>query len=111
MTRLPWPEWDAWDEYNQSILEESNAHRIDLKVHGDGAWPDLEAKPDRVHWQHGFSMCGLTAGMESGRPSVAIRIDLPDGRVVVAECSLGLLEMAVRALRAAHPEPAGSSQA
>lgn len=41
---------------------------------------------------------GLKAGMASGKPSVAIRLDLPDGKVVIAETSLALFLGAASAL-------------
>jgi hypothetical protein len=46
----------------------------------------------------------LDGGMKSGRPSVAIRLDLPDGRTVVAETSARLFCVAARAIMAKHPE-------
>jgi hypothetical protein len=42
----------------------------------------------------------LAGGMAGGRPSVAIRLDLPDGRTVVAETSFRLFMTAAAALKA-----------
>lgn len=66
------------------------------------AWPDLAEHPERLIWlsndEPPIQIGALEAGMTSGRPSVAIRIDLPDGRIVVAETSLRLFQMANAAL-------------
>ena len=67
-------------------------------------WPDLDAKRDQLTWLNGsddppIQIGALEGGMVGGRPSVAIRIDLPDGRIVVAETSLRLFQMANAALR------------
>lgn len=66
-------------------------------------WPDLEAKADRLTWlteneREPIQIGALEGGMIDGRPSVAIRIDLPDGRIVVAETSLRLFQVANAAL-------------
>jgi hypothetical protein len=73
---------------------------IELKLDGEGAWPDLVEKREHGELIHvgGFELGALEAGMESGRPSIAIRIDLPDGRVVIAESSLRLFLTAYEAL-------------
>ena len=76
---------------------------LDIILHGDGCWPDLKEHPDRVIHIAGdahIAMAALPGGMTSGKTSVAIRIDLPDGRVVVAETSLALLGTAVDMFRA-----------
>ena len=66
-------------------------------------WPDLDAKRDQLTWLSGnddppIQIGALEGGMVGGRPSVAIRIDLPDGGIVVAETSLRLFQMANAAL-------------
>jgi hypothetical protein len=82
---------------------------IDLKLVGDKAWPDIK---DRhiIHLGNDAPPIGLTVlegGMASGKPSVAIRLDLPDGRIVVAETSLALLETSIKAIRARYPSENG----
>lgn len=62
----------------------------------EGKWPDLADKT-LLHVQD-FAVGGLAGGMESGKPSVAIRIDLPTGQVVFAETSLALFLTAADAL-------------
>lgn len=73
-----------------------------INLEGDGAWEDLAQRPDDViHLSNDappIQVAGLAGGMQSGKPSVAIRIDLPDGKVVVAETSLALFLGAASAL-------------
>lgn len=76
---------------------------LDIILHGDGCWPDLKEKRDQViHLAEGahIAIAALPGGMTNGKTSVSIRIDLPDGRVVVAETSLTLLGTAVDMFRA-----------
>lgn len=55
----------------------------------DGVWKDLQDKKNQViHVTDGISIGRLSHGMQSGKSSVAIRIDLPDGKVVIAETSM-----------------------
>ena len=73
---------------------------LDLHIEGDNCWPDLKEK--------GYigttitSIAGLPKGTVEGRPSVAIRVDLPDGRVVLAETTLRLFLRAAEALAARY---------
>lgn len=79
---------------------------ISLKLDGDGAWPDLM---DRgvIHLGDDteIGLCVLPKGMTSGRPSVAFRLDLPDGQVVVAEASWRVLAVAVQGIAARYGWP------
>lgn len=72
---------------------------------GDGAWPDIAQKVERGEVIHlvgeGLQLALLPGGMSSGAASVMLRIDLPDGRVVIAETSMALLETAVRTFQGA----------
>lgn len=52
-----------------------------------------------------ITISGLPDGMTSGAPSVALFIELPDGRVVFAETSLKLLLTAADALVARFGDP------
>ena len=66
---------------------------------GDDAWVDLKdwvesgdprlvmAMGNDTVWQLTF----LERGMESGAASIGLRLDLPDGRIVVAETSWAAL--------------------
>ncbi len=70
------------------------------------AWPDLH-KGDRTvhHTTEPIGVTGLMGGMESGKPSVALRIDLQDGSSVIAETSLALFLSAADALKARYGDP------
>lgn len=72
----------------------------------DPVWPDL-AGEKIVHLGTGarpIELAVLDAGMQSGKPSVVLRIDLPDGTHVVAETSARLLCTAARAINARYPD-------
>jgi len=80
-----------------------------LKIHldGDGCWPDLAGRElVRLELQE---VAMLAGGMSSGKSSVSFRLDLPDGRTVIAEQSLDQLEAFVRACRAREQYLAGQS--
>ena len=80
---------------------------INLKLDGDGAWPELAqaiannlvAKAVSIH------IAGLARGMVSGKPSVTIRFDLDDGTFAIAETSLALFLMAADGLKARYGDP------
>ena len=77
----------------------------ELHIHlvGDNCWPDLVEKRDKViHITDDMEIAALSGGMTSGRPSVALRINLPDGQVVVAELSMRLFLMAAHAFTARY---------
>lgn len=80
-------------------------------LEGDGAWPDLrEATRDGrvIHLDHGsppIQVAYLPEGTVRGEPSVTIRVDLPDGRVVLAETTLALFLQAADLFRARHRRP------
>jgi hypothetical protein len=80
---------------------------IKLDLDGDDAWEDLADRRDQIiHLpDEPIRLAVLDGGMVSGRPSVALRLDLPDGRVVIAETSLALLSASVRAIWARYGEP------
>lgn len=85
---------------------------LHIHLDGEGAWPDLAGRDDVIHLADAarFEMGGLAGGMQSGAASVAFRLDLPDGRVVVAETSWRLFAMAFHAFAArfgAQPDAAG----
>ena len=79
--------------------------QIKLILDDDEAWPDLkikefhhlgnDAKPIQV--------ATLEDGLQSGRPSVAIRIDLNDGQIIVAETTARLFCLASKAIMAKYP--------
>lgn len=78
---------------------------LDLPIHldGDGCWPDLVDEP--VIETQKMEVAVLSQGMASGAPSVAVRVDLPDGRSVVAQTSLKLFLTAADAFKARYGDP------
>ncbi len=77
------------------------AQVIRVNIAGDGAFSDLVDKMDQVtHLTGPFTIAALNKGMTSGAPSVALRFDLPDGRVVIQEISLRTLLVAVATIHA-----------
>jgi hypothetical protein len=78
---------------------------IHLLLEGDGAFRDLQGKEDQViHLTAPFTVAALDRGTTGGNPSVMIRIDLPDGRVVLQETTAKLWFTVARALRGRFPE-------
>ena len=81
--------------------------RLDIRLDGDGCWPDLNGKgPDQVIMVDNLAIAFLAGGMSSGKPSLTLRIDLPDGRSVITQTSLELFQQAARVFgaKAAHLE-------
>ena len=74
-----------------------------IKMDGDNAWPDLRGKTIH-HVKEKLEVAVLDKGMTSGRPSVAIRLDLEDGSSVIAETSARLFCAAAKALMAKYPD-------
>lgn len=84
-----------------------------VKLSGERpAWPDLsDHLQDVIHIANDPvrmpELAVLEGGMASGKPSVALRIDLPDtAQVVVLELSWDTLALAVRAIAARVGWPA-----
>lgn len=69
----------------------------------ESAWPDLEA--DFIHTTEPIGVTALEKGMKSGKPSVAFRIKLPDGKYVIAETSLALFLTAADAIKIRYGDP------
>ena len=67
---------------------------INVILEGDSCWEDLadKIKSDKVIWlrEGVISIAALSKGMKSGKPSISIRIELPDGRTLMAETSMRL---------------------
>jgi hypothetical protein len=76
---------------------------IDLRLDQDGCWPDIGAKRQAGLLRISEAPIGialLTEGMQSGRPSVSFRIDLPDGQLVLVQTSFRALYVALQAMEA-----------
>ena len=62
---------------------------INLILDGDGAFFDLQGREgDIIHRKAPFTVVALPRGMRSGHPSLAIRIDLPEKKVLIQETSV-----------------------
>lgn len=74
---------------------------LTIKLDGDQCWPDLAEKRDagQLIQTETLEVALLPGGMASGKASVAIRIELPDGRTVIAQTSQELFDAAARAFR------------
>lgn len=74
---------------------------LSLNLNGDNAWPDLKDRP--VHnYNEPIEMVLLDGGMASGKPSVAIRLDI-DGGSIIAQTSAALFVNAARLIEAKYP--------
>jgi hypothetical protein len=84
--------------------------QMELILEGDGAWPDLAERMRRGRVIHlgndapPIQIAALAGGMASGQPSVMLRLELPDGRTVLAETSLRLFLLAAHALAGRYPQ-------
>lgn len=78
---------------------------LNIILDGDNCWPDLRQGKKMHHLKGGFAVAGLWSGMTSGEPSVAFRMDLDDGSVVVAETSLALFLSAADVLKSKYGDP------
>jgi hypothetical protein len=77
---------------------------VSLLADGEGLWGDLMDKdPDKVLWdQHDkLTIARLPGGTVDGNDSVCIRLDMPDGTVVLTQMTLRLLGTVADALRQA----------
>jgi hypothetical protein len=69
-------------------------------------WPDLK-RENCIHLGNDappVRLAVLDKGLESGRPSIALRLDLPDGKTVIAETTARLFCSAARAIMARYPD-------
>lgn len=73
---------------------------IKLKLNGEGAFFDLigRDKSDIIHRKAPFTVAALAKGMKSGHPSLAIRIDLPEKKVLIQETSVAAWLAVARAI-------------
>lgn len=71
--------------------------KMTIDLNGDGCWPDID--PGNIVPAEVDGVAALSGGMTSGLPSVSFRINLPDGRVVIAQTSMRLFLAAADAFR------------
>lgn len=82
---------------------ESDMIPLDVILDGDNCWPDLK---ERGFTEGEFTaVAALPQGTVQGRPTVAVRVELPDGTVVLAETTLALFLTAADAMKARHGDP------
>lgn len=82
---------------------------LSVFLDGDGGLTDWVDR-DKIHLGNNappIRILALSGGMTSGRPSIAIGIELPDGRVVVAETGMRLFLAAAKAFEARYQEELG----
>lgn len=74
---------------------------MDIKLDGDGQWPDLADGKRKVHRVDDgiLRVVTLKGGLKSGNPSVALRLDLPNGETIIAQTSVRLWQQAAAAMR------------
>lgn len=80
---------------------------MNIILDGDNAWPDLREKvaDGTLPETEAVSVACLPRGMNSGKPTVAIRLDLPDGTAVIGQTSLALFLTAADAFKARYGDP------
>ena len=83
---------------------------LKLILDAEPHWPELAQQRERlIHLENSappIQIASLPGGMASGKTSVCLRLDLPDGRVVLAQTSLALFLTAAAALEAKYPQEA-----
>jgi hypothetical protein len=82
---------------------------IDIQLDGDNCWPDLDAKADAgqvsvaelvgVALLPDAIVTNMLTGAERRVPAVTLRLHLPDGRIVLAQLKVEMLETLARAMR------------
>lgn len=77
---------------------------IELSLDGEGAWPDLVGKTV-VRQKTAVKIAALSGGVVSGKPSVAIRLDVAPDVVIVGETSVALFLQVADALKAKYGDP------
>jgi hypothetical protein len=77
---------------------------MNVRLDGDGCWPDLVEKNrqgkliDLMNGESPIQFALLRKGMASGKSSVTLRLDLPDGRTVLSQTSMALFEQGAKIL-------------
>jgi hypothetical protein len=80
--------------------------QISVILDGPGAWPDLDWQKVVHVAEDGppVQVAVFAKGMVTGRPSVVLRMDLPDGQTVLAQTSARLFCSAARIVMAQYPD-------
>jgi hypothetical protein len=78
--------------------------QLSFFLEGDGCWPDLkDGKFLQADNEKPVQVAVLDAGMASGRPSVSIRMELPDGQTILGETSARLFCICAKGIMAKYP--------
>lgn len=78
---------------------------LQIELEGNGVWSDLKGKEDKIVHVTTMRISSLPDGTVFGKPSVAFRIDFPDGHTVIAETTLAMLLTVTDALKAKYGDP------
>lgn len=77
---------------------------LNIILDAEGCWPDISRRlqDKSATWDEckSLSVARLTGGMQSGADSVAIRLDMNDGKTHVVQTSMALFLAAADAFRA-----------
>jgi hypothetical protein len=71
---------------------------LNIITNGDNCWPELK---DNFIPGELVGIARLPHGTASGKPTVIVRIELPDGQTVLAQTTQALLSAAIRAFEVA----------
>jgi hypothetical protein len=71
---------------------------LSVIMNAENCWPELKDNHVQGEW---VGIARLSHGTASGKPTVIVRIELPDGQIVLAQTTLAILSTAVRAFEVA----------
>ena len=79
---------------------------INIHLDGDGCWPDLADKmgTENLIEVRNIEIGVLERGMTSGRTSISIKINLPDGKIVLYQGSLREFILGVETIKTRYAE-------
>lgn len=79
---------------------------INLELDGDNCWPDLNEKELINIMESGIPLriAVLDNGMASGHPSITLRIDLPDGKVLLTQTSARVFCLVAKCIMDKYPD-------
>jgi uncharacterized protein (UPF0371 family) len=74
-------------------------------IFDEPAWPELLNNDKLIYLQNQpVGIACIDKATSKGKPSVALRIELPDGRTVIAETTARLFCTAAKAIEARFPD-------
>lgn len=102
------PDWKTCKYFNEEYLKSIKMTRVVIFNNGDACWPDLDEKRaaglllDEMDTNAKISFALLEKGTQQGKPTVTIRVDMADGRVLLTQTTLRLFQSTADALSSAH---------